>query len=57
MLLWDVLETAQTQSYEQAVAVLEDLLAMEANAPLNKHYSYPGEKNILLDSVRIKSLV
>lgn len=56
MLLWDVLDVAQTHSYDQAVAVLEDLLAMDANAALNDHYNYPSGNHILLDAVRQKSL-
>ena len=38
MLLWDVLESHQTRSYEQGVAVLEDLLAMEGNEELAEHF-------------------
>ena len=55
MLLWDVLESSQTQSYDQAVAVFEELMAMDAHKDLNAHYSYP-DKNIILDSVQQKSL-
>ena len=38
MLLWHVLDSHQTRSYDQAVAVLDDLLAMEGNAELAQHY-------------------
>ena len=38
MLLWDVLMTHQTRSYDQGVAVLEDLLAMEGHEDLAEHY-------------------
>lgn len=55
MLLWDVLDTGQTQSYDQAVAVFEELMAMDAHKELNDHYQYP-DNHILLDSVRQKSL-
>jgi alpha-galactosidase len=51
MLLWNVLESHQTQSYDQAVGVLEELLAMSGHEEMNEHYQYP-EKHILLDSVR-----
>ncbi len=39
MLLWNALERHQTHSYDQAVAVLEDLLAMEGNRELAEYYS------------------
>lgn len=51
MLLWNVLESQQTQSYDQAVGVLEELLAMSGHEEMNGHYHYPA-KHILLDSVR-----
>lgn len=51
MLLWNVLESQQTQSYDQAVGVLEELLAMSGHEDMNEHYQYP-EKHIFLDSVR-----
>jgi len=41
MLLWEALESHQTRSYDQAVAVLEDLLAMEGNREMNEAYRYP----------------
>ena len=41
MLLWQVLESHQTRSYDQAVAVLEDLLAMEGNDEMNAAFKYP----------------
>lgn len=53
MLLWNVLESQQTQSYDQAVGVLEELLAMSGHEAMNEHYQYP-EKHILLESVRRK---
>ncbi|MDI7274508.1 MAG: alpha-glucosidase/alpha-galactosidase [Anaerolineae bacterium] len=40
MLLWNVLESHQTRSYEQGVAVLEDLLSMEGHEELAGHYSH-----------------
>lgn len=53
MLLWNVLESQQTQSYDQAVGVLEEILAMPGHEAMNEHYEYP-EKHILLDAVRQK---
>jgi alpha-galactosidase/6-phospho-beta-glucosidase family protein len=40
-LLWQVLESHQTRSYDQAAAVLEDLLAMERNAEMKAAFTYP----------------
>ena len=54
MLLWNVLESQQTQSYDQAVGVLEALMAMEGHEDLAEHYQYP-ESHILLDAVRQRS--
>jgi len=51
MLLWNVLESQQTQSYDQAVGVLEALMAMEGHEDLNAHYQYP-DPHILLEAVR-----
>jgi alpha-galactosidase len=42
MLLWNALESHQTRSYDQAVAVLEDLLAMEGNREMNEHFKFPS---------------
>ena len=53
MLLWNVLESQQTQSYDQAVGVLEEILAMPGHEAMNEHYQYP-EKQILLEAVRQK---
>lgn len=53
MLLWNVLESQQTQSYDQAVGVLEEILAMPGHEAMNEHYEYP-EKHSLLDAVRQK---
>jgi alpha-galactosidase/6-phospho-beta-glucosidase family protein len=41
MLLWQVLESHQTRSYDQAVAVLEDLLSVEGNEEMNAAFTYP----------------
>jgi len=48
MLLYGILESHQTRSYDQAVEMLEALLAMEPNEPMayiediNDHYKWPG---------------
>ena len=41
MLLWSILNSPQSRSYDQAVAVLEDLLAMEGHEELQEHYGFP----------------
>jgi len=42
MLLWNALESRQTRSYDQAVAVLEDLLAMEGNVEMDAAFAWPA---------------
>jgi alpha-galactosidase len=41
MLLWNVLDSRQTRSYDQAQAVLEDLLAMDEHRDMAEHYRFP----------------
>jgi alpha-galactosidase len=41
MLLYSVLQSPQTRSYDQALAVLEDLLTMEGHEELAAHYQWP----------------
>jgi alpha-galactosidase/6-phospho-beta-glucosidase family protein len=41
ILLWNVLDSHQTRSYDQALAVLDDLLAMEGHEDLADHYKFP----------------
>lgn len=41
MLLWSALDSHQTRSYDQAAAVLEDLLAMEGNEEMNIYFKFP----------------
>jgi len=41
MLLWGVLDSHQTRSYDQAVAVLEDLLAADGHEEMNRYFKYP----------------
>lgn len=43
MLLYDVLESHQTRSYDQALAVLEDLLNMPGHEELAQHYRWPAK--------------
>lgn len=43
MLLYNVLESKQTRSYEHAVEVLEDLLAMEGHEEMAAHYQFPDK--------------
>ncbi len=42
VLLYQVLENHQTRSYDQAVAVLEDVLGMEPNEEMSRHYRWPA---------------
>jgi alpha-galactosidase len=41
MLLWNALDSQQTRSYDQAVAALEDLLAMDGNREMASHFKFP----------------
>jgi alpha-galactosidase/6-phospho-beta-glucosidase family protein len=41
MLLWGVLDSHQTRSYDQAVAVLEDLLAADGQEEMNASFQFP----------------
>ena len=41
MLLYNALTSSQTHSYEQAVAVLDDLLAMPGHEEMNAHFAGP----------------
>ena len=42
MLLWNTLDSHQTRSYDQALAVLERLLEMEAHQELARHFPKPS---------------
>ena len=42
VLLWHVLDTHPTQSYDQALAVLEDVLAWPGNREMNEHFKWPA---------------
>lgn len=41
-LLWNVLDSHQTQSYDQAKAVLEDVLALESNEEMDAYFQWPS---------------
>lgn len=41
MLLWNVLNSPQTRSYDQAIAVLDELLAMPGNEELAARFQWP----------------
>ena len=41
MLLWKVLDNHQTQDYDQAVAVLRDVLNMDEYHDMADHYGWP----------------
>jgi alpha-galactosidase len=47
MLLWSILHVQQTQSYDQAVAALEDLLAMEGHEEMNDYFKYLAGEDLL----------
>jgi alpha-galactosidase/6-phospho-beta-glucosidase family protein len=40
MLLWGVLDSHQTRSYDQAVAVLEAMLAADGNEEMNAFFRF-----------------
>ena len=42
ILLWNVLDNHLTRSYDQAAAVLEDLLATEGNEEMNEYFKWPS---------------
>jgi len=41
MLLWNVLDNQQTQSYNQAVDVMRDILASQGNEAMNANFEWP----------------
>ena len=47
MLLWGVLENDQTRSYDQAVAILNDMLAMDGYDAMQDHFQYPDYASLL----------
>ena len=46
MMFWNVLDSHQTRSYDQAQAVLDDLLAMAGHEELADHYKFPPGYNL-----------
>jgi alpha-galactosidase len=47
MLLWGILHVQQTQTYDQAVAALEDMLAMEGHEEMNDYFKYLAGEDLL----------
>jgi hypothetical protein len=41
LLLWSALDSHQTRSYDQAVAVVEDLLATDGNREMAEDFKFP----------------
>ena len=41
VLLWNALGSHQTRSYEQGMAVLQDLLSMKGHEEMNQHFGFP----------------
>ncbi len=41
MLLWNVLDSHQTRSYDQALAVLEDIMNFEGHEEMREHFQWP----------------
>lgn len=46
MLLFNALESGQTQSYAQAAAVLDDLLSMPGHEEMAAHYTWPADLDL-----------
>ncbi|MCB0075515.1 MAG: alpha-glucosidase/alpha-galactosidase, partial [Caldilineaceae bacterium] len=46
MLLYNALESGQTRSYDQARAVLDDLLAMPGHEEMAAHYTWPADLDL-----------
>jgi alpha-galactosidase len=53
MLLWNVLQSPQTSSYDQAVEVLDALLDMPGHEELRDHYRYSDKMNLLQEKIGI----
>jgi len=49
VLLWNVLDSHQTRSYDQGVEVLEDLLSMGGHEEMNQHFKYPPNCKTMAD--------
>jgi alpha-galactosidase len=48
MLLWGALNAHQTESYDQAAAMLEEMLAMAGHEELDDYFRYPAGEKLLL---------
>ena len=42
MLLWEALDSHQTRSYDQAIDVLDDILAMDGNREMAERFKFPA---------------
>jgi alpha-galactosidase len=51
MLLWNVLDSPQTNSYDQAVEVLDDLLQMPGHEEMADHYTYSDKMGLLNEKI------
>ena len=52
LLLWTALQAGQTNSYDQAAAAFEDLMAMVGNEASDAHYQYAPGQEMLLAKVK-----
>lgn len=52
LLLWSALQAGQTNSYDQATAAFEDLMAMAGNEASNEHYGWEMGQEMLLEKVK-----
>jgi alpha-galactosidase len=52
LLLWSALQAGQTNSYDQATAAFEDLMAMAGNEASNEHYGWETGQEMLLEKVK-----
>jgi alpha-galactosidase len=56
ILLWGTLHNHQTRSYDQAVAVLEDILAMEGDEAINDYFRYHKGGDLLRGKHSVENL-
>jgi len=52
LLLWEALQAGQTNSYDQATAAFEDLMAMAGNEASDEHYRWEMGQEMLLEKVK-----
>ena len=50
MLLWNVLESPQTRTYEQAVQVFDELMAMPGHEEINEQFQFAADAGLLRDA-------